>query len=51
MFQTVSESILIGVPIESKIRSSNLPEGEKVQFLNLLSYFTPRELIELEGIL
>lgn len=50
MFQVV-ETVLVEIPIETKIRQSSLDESEKQKFLSLLSYFTPSELAELETML
>lgn len=44
--------VLVGNPIEFRIRESvQLSDEQKKDFLNLLSYFTPSELAELEGLL
>lgn len=53
MFTTaVVESVLVGNPIEFRIRESvQLSEEQKKDFINLLSYFTPSELAELETLL
>lgn len=53
MFSPVSvSSVLVGNPIEFRIRESvQLSDEQKKDFLNLLSYFTPSELAELEGLL
>lgn len=49
---TVCESVLVGNPIEFRIRESvQLSEEQKKDFINLLSYFTPAELAELETLL
>ena len=49
---TVVESVLVKNPIEYRIRDSvQLSEEQKKDFLNLLSYFTPSELSELETLL
>ncbi len=53
MFSPASvSSVLVGNPIEFRIRESvQLSDEQKKDFLNLLSYFTPSELAELEGLL
>ncbi len=51
MFPSTDTTVLVEVPIEAKILASSLDEGEKRKFLNLLSYFTPSELRELETML
>lgn len=49
---TVCESVLVGNPIEFRIRESvQLSEEQKKDFINLISYFTPTELAELETLL
>jgi hypothetical protein len=47
---TVTE-ILVEVPIETRIRSSDMPEKQQEQFVSMLSYFTEDELKELRGLL
>ncbi|MDQ1344183.1 MAG: hypothetical protein QG650_903 [Patescibacteria group bacterium] len=52
MFSTLVETVLVEVPIESRIRaSSQLSDEQKKDFINLLSYFTSSELRELETLL
>lgn len=46
------ESVLVQAPIEQRIQNSvQLSEEQKKSFLRLLSYFTPDEIRELEGLL
>lgn len=52
MFSVVEGSVLVELPIESRIRSSvQLTDEQKNDFINLLSYFTPAELRELEALI
>ena len=52
MFQNLTETVLIGVPISEKIeRSVSLGREEKRKFTALLSYFTDDELTELRTLL
>jgi hypothetical protein len=49
---TPVSSVLVGNPIEFRIRESvQLSDEQKKDFLNLLSYFTPSELTELEALI
>lgn len=49
---TLVETVLVANPIEFRIRDSvQLSEEQKKDFINLLSYFTPSELAELETLL
>lgn len=52
MFTTTVETVLVGNPIEHRIRASvQLSDEQKKDFINLLSYFTPAEIRELETLL
>lgn len=43
---TVTE-VLVEVPLENRIRASDMPEKQQEQFVHMLAYFTPEELEEL----
>lgn len=48
----IVSSVLVANPIEFRIRESvQLSEEQKKDFLNLISYFTPTEIAELETLL
>jgi hypothetical protein len=43
--------VLVEVPIETKIRASDMPVRQQEQFMNMLAYFTQDELEELKEVL
>lgn len=47
---SVSE-VLIEVPLENRIRQSDMSLRQQDQFVNMLGYFTNEELEELRGLL
>ncbi len=47
---TVTE-IIVEVPIETRIRCSDMPEKQQQQFVSMLHYFTDDELLELRQLL
>lgn len=44
---SVSE-VLVEVPLENRIRGSDMPSKQQDQFVNMLGYFTEQELAELQ---
>ena len=47
---SVSE-VLVEVPLENRIRQSDMSARQQDQFVNMLGYFTPEELQELQELL
>lgn len=47
---SVSE-VLVEVPLENRIRESDMSERQQDQFVNMLGYFTESELEELRDLL
>ncbi len=47
---SVSE-VLVEVPLENRIRASDMPLKQQEQFMNMLAYFTQEELEELKEVL